>query len=117
MLEIVAFTYFVGKRSFNGSLMMMGFSRNWSKIKLSMNCTLTRSIKRHRLTSYQIWITATSDCVVASHKPLEDQFLQLFTPIKRQSTPVTASFSVLMASTITSLMKSLKMFSEILPDR
>ncbi len=35
--------------------------------------------------------------------------------IRQQSTPVTASFSVLMASTIISLMKRLKMFLGILP--
>src|SRR5205807_6358476 len=115
MLGIVVFTYFVGKKNFNGLLMMTGFSQNWLKIRLLMNCTLTRSIKRHRPTSYQIWIIATSDCVVASHRPLEDQPLQLFTRIRQQSTLVTASFSVLMASTIISLMKRLKMFLRILP--
>src|SRR5437588_13127015 len=116
MLEIVAFTYFVGRRSCGGSLMMTGFSQNWSKISFTMKRTLTRLIKPHKPTSYQIWITATSDCVVASHRPLVDRCLQLFTLIKRPSILVTASFSVLMVSTIISPMKRLKMSLGILPD-
>src|SRR5258708_5908462 len=115
MLEIAVFTYFVDKKKFNELLMMTGFSRNSSKIRLSMNRTLTRSIKRQRPTSYQIWIIAISDCVAVSLRPLEDRSLQLFTLIKRQSTLVTVSFSVLMVSTIISLMKRLKMFLGILP--